>query len=63
MTNPTPPPIGQRAALLLFAALVSALVVGTLTFLAYGNVAGAVLAGIGALGASFTFLHIHVRGD
>ena len=62
MTNP-PPPFTQRVALLLVAAILCALIVGGLTFLALCNVPGAVLAGLTALGGSFAFLNIHVRSD
>ncbi|HEX6347360.1 hypothetical protein [Umezawaea sp.] len=60
MTNSTPP-FTQRLALLLVAAVLCALVTGSVAFLAFGNPWVAVLAGLTALGGSFAFLHAHVR--
>ena len=60
MTNPSPP-ITERAALLLVAAILCALVMGALAFLAFGNVPMAVIAGLTAFGGAFAFLHAHIR--
>jgi hypothetical protein len=60
MTNPVPP-ITERAALLLVAAILCALVMGVLAFLAFGNVPMAVIAGLTAFGGVFAFLHAHIR--
>ena len=60
MTNSTPP-FSQRLALLLVAAILCALVMGVVTFFAFGNAWVAVLTGLTALGGSFAFLHAHVR--
>jgi hypothetical protein len=60
MTNSTPP-VPQRLALLVVAAVLCALVMGAVTFFAFGNPWLAVLAGLTALGGSFAFLNAHIR--
>ncbi|WP_328645531.1 hypothetical protein OHS58_37290 [Amycolatopsis sp. NBC_00348] len=52
-----PPFMEHRTVLILLVAFVCGTVAGVLTFLAYHNVAGAVLAGIGAAGGAIIVLH------
>ncbi len=63
---PEPEPDGlitQRSALIAVISLVLGLVVGAVTFIAYGNVGGAVLAGLGALGGTLIAAHTLIRRD
>ena len=55
--------ITQRVALIVLIALVLGLVVGAVTFIAYGNVAGAILAGLGVLGLTLGGAHALIRRD
>ena len=52
--------LSLRTALILLTAVVSGLVVGGLAFLAYGNAAAAVLAGLTAGGSSVSLLQKNV---
>jgi hypothetical protein len=57
-TPPTPPPLlSVRAAVVLLLALMCGTTVGTLTFLAGGNIAAAILTGLTATGGAVVFLH------
>jgi hypothetical protein len=63
---PPPEPEGfitQRSALVGLIAIVCGLVVGAITYVAYGNTAGAVLAGLGALGGTLVAAHALIRRD
>ncbi|GAA3465424.1 glycerol uptake facilitator-like aquaporin [Saccharothrix longispora] len=53
--------VSIRSALIFVIAFLCAAVVGVLTFLANGNVPGAVLAGLCAMGGAFLGLHLLIR--
>jgi hypothetical protein len=53
--------ISERSALIILYALVFGLVVGWLTFIAHGNLAVSVLAGLGTAGATLLALHTLIR--
>lgn len=52
-----------RSALILLLTLVASLIVGVVFFLAYGNLAASLLAGIGAAGSSVLLFDRLVRPD
>lgn len=57
-SSPTPPPLlTVRSAVILLLGVVCGFIIGALTYLAGGNTAASVLAGLGASGSSVMFLH------
>lgn len=62
--SPDPDPqeqISHRIALLLLMSVAAAAVTGLLTWLAYGNVPAAILAGLPAFGGAYAFFNRHIR--